>query len=69
MTDFERDARLRKAQTIAASCREHGWSGADIVGLNSTERAWLCEVAGVNVASPQTWAIVIGLLGAEAATA
>lgn len=64
MTDFERDARLKKARVIAATCRDHGWSGADIVGLNQTERAWVCEVAKVNEASPQTWAVVIGLLGA-----
>lgn len=64
MSDYETQARRRKARTIANCCREHGWSGSDVVNLNATERADLCTIAGVNVASAKTWAVVIGMLGA-----
>jgi len=63
--DFERQARRAKAQKLASYCREHTITATWVREMTATERAELCKLAGVNEASAETWAVVIGLLGAQ----
>lgn len=61
---YEDQARRRKAQHLAAWCRAEGLTATAVVAMSDVTRRQACEDAGVNVASAETWAIVIGTLGA-----
>lgn len=73
--NHEDAARLRKAQTLAEYIRSQDLNPAILVhqdgdlaqtdALRQELRRALCGAAGVNPASEQTWAVVVGLLGAD----
>lgn len=66
MTDYEREARRRKAAKIAEWCRLTGLSAETVVSTFPFPeiRKQMCLDAGVNPASAQTWELVVGLLAA-----
>ena len=62
---YETQARRRKAVTLVEWCRREGLSAEAVTAMNDATRRQACSDAFVNLASPETWAIVIGVLGAS----
>lgn len=70
MTIHEQFARRRKAMTLADYCRANDISAAVLMHDEWPEardalRSAICVNAKVNPASAETWAVVVGLLGAK----
>lgn len=55
---------MTKARRIADYCRETGHTAEMIRATTDNGRSLICFYADVNEASAETWAVVIGLLGA-----
>lgn len=64
MSDYETQARRRKAVALADYCRAHNITARWVTEMTASERCEVCSLAFVNLASDETWAIVIGLLDA-----
>lgn len=64
---YETQARRRKALAIVAWCDGMGFKADDVIAMTPVIRRQACIDAGVNPASDETWALVVGLLGAHAA--
>lgn len=64
MSDYETQARRRKAVALSDYCRAHNITARWVTEMTATERREVCSLAFVNLASDETWAIVVGLLGA-----
>lgn len=67
MTTAERiaDARIRKAQKIAAVLRSRGYQSGDVIDLDVAGRSTAARLAGVPMPSESTWALVVDLLEAR----
>ena len=69
-TYYEKQARLRKAVTLATHLQSRGITSDHIENMHPSMRAHHAAMAGVNEASDETWSMVGSMLqGHEAETA
>lgn len=62
---YAEQARRRKAATLADYCRAEARDVMLVGNMSPEARALLCERAGVNEASDETWTMVMALLVGE----